>query len=164
MLRTLLPLVFYQVPEAFLLIIAALGLLGLRIRPGRLIVAGLGLGVITFISRRYLLGLFGIGLHTWAILASLTIILSILFNLSVRSALTGCFLSFFLLLMGETLIASPVLVWTKISYAKTLEHPWLHIGFGWLSSGFLIIASAVCHLGGVALIKAPETQTETSKG
>ena len=154
-MKTLLPFLFYALPEAFLLIIAALGLLGLRIRPGRLGITGLGLSILAEVTRFFL---FDKGLHTPIILIGLTISLVFGFQLSWPTAVTGCFLSFFLLLMGESLLAVPVLILTKTSYQTTLANPWLHTAFGWLSAGFLVIASLVCHLGKVALIRAPESQ------
>ncbi|MCL6614025.1 MAG: hypothetical protein K6U03_05345 [Firmicutes bacterium] len=154
--RFLIPFLLYQIPEAFLLITTALGLLGFKLRPGRLVAAGLGLGMITWLARHFLFGLFGIGLHTWAILFALTLALVIGFKISLTTALTGCFLSFFLLLMGESLIAAPVLTVTRISYSETLTNPWLHVGFGWISSIFLVVASVASHIFGFILITAPE--------
>ena len=148
---------FYKLPEAYLLIIAALGLLGLKIQPGRLLLAGLGLGILTEISRFYLLKL---GLHTPVILLGLTLALIFGFRLSISTAITGCFLSFFLLRLGESLIVSPILMFTKINFQHTLNNPWLYILFGWLSASFLVAASLICHLGGIAIIKAPEASAE----
>ncbi len=146
---------FYKLPEAFLLLLTALGLLGLKIRPGRLVMAGLGLGALTEVSRYFL---FNLGLHTPVILVGLISALVLGFELSVTTAILGCFLSFFLLLMGESLLMSPILTWTKIPFQAVLNDPWLYICFGWISSGFLVIATGICHLGGFALIKAPEAQ------
>ena len=132
------PFFFYQVPEAFLLILAALGLLGLRIRPGRLVLTGLGLGILTDVSRRLL---FNLGLlHTPVILLGLILALAIGFRLSLPTAATGCFLSFFLLRMGESLVVLPIMQWSRISMQIALANPWLHVGFGWLSASFLVLA------------------------
>lgn len=159
-MKTMIPFLFYQLPEAFLLLITALGLLGLRIRLGRLIIAGLCLGLLTQIARFYLLT---ISMHTPVIVAGLATALTIGFQLSLPSAITGCFLSFFLLLMGESLLASPVLTWTKITYESTLANPWLSVAFGWLSAGFLILASLISHIGKFVLIKVPETKSTSYK-
>lgn len=144
-----------------MLILVALGLLGLRIRPGRLLLAGLGLGILTEVSR---LLLFYAYLHTPVVLLGLVCVLVLGFRLSLRTAVTGCFLSFFLLRMGESLIAFPVLSWTKIPVQVTLANPWLHIGFGWLSAGFLVLAAVFSHLFGVTLVTAPEAQIDDQKG
>lgn len=158
-MESYLPIIFYQIPESFLLILCALGLLGLRIRLGRLLIAGLGLSAVIIVSRHFLFKYNF--LHTPVILAALILVLSFGFKLSLKTSITGCFLSFFLLRMGESQLAAPVLNITKTSFEATLLNPWLHIGFGWLSEGFIILAVLICHLGGVALIKAPEAKVNT---
>ncbi|MGQ9780127.1 MAG: hypothetical protein ACUVRM_09680 [Bacillota bacterium] len=153
----LLPFFLYQIPEAYLLIICALSLLGIKIRPKRLIIAGFGLGVLTEISRYFL---FNLGLHTPVILFGLIVILVIAFELSISTAITGCFLSFFLLRLGESVLVAPFLSWTKLSLQTILANPWLHIAFGWLSASFLVITAIICNFGKVVLIKAPEANVK----
>lgn len=153
MSKIAIPFVLYQLPEAFLLIMAALGLLGFRLSPSRLLLSGLGLGILGLVSRHFL---FGLGLHTPVILAGVVCALIFGFGLTIRTAITGCFLSFFLLLMGDTLALTPMLNLSKISIQTMLANPWLHIGLGWVSDIFLIAATAACHLGGFVLIRAPE--------
>mgnify|MGYP005854768225 FL=1 len=154
-MNELVPLLFYQIPESYLLILGSLGLLGLKGRPGRLIFAGLGLTVATQLSRRFF---FNLGLHTPIILLSHIIILIIVFKLSTSMALTGCFLSYFLLKMGETLVVVPVLNWTKISFKTTIINPWLNVGFGWLSASLLLISVLICYIWRVSLVKSPAIQ------
>ncbi|MCL6495218.1 MAG: hypothetical protein K6T54_10630 [Ignavibacterium sp.] len=146
----LIPFLFYQIPESYLLILSSLGLLGLRGKLGRLIFAGLGLGIITQLSRYYL---FNFGLHTPVILFAHVIILLICFELPISIALTGCFLSYFLLKMGETILVVPIFSLTKTSFTDAINTPWLHVAFGWLSASFLVISVLICYIGRVPLIR-----------
>ena len=140
-----------------MLILASLTLLGLRVNIIKFLLSGFCLGLITMIARHFL---FNIGWHTPVILASLIVILVVVFNLSISTAVTGCFLSFFLLLMGESFLMSPILSLTKISFQTIINNPWLHVAFGWISDGFLIIGILVCALRKKPLIKAPEAVSE----
>ena len=152
--KDLIVFALYWLPEAYLLILTALILLGIKINLYRVLLSGLCLAIITFISRQFL---FNLGLHTPVILISLIIILSIGFKLRVSTAITGCFLSFFLLLMGESFLMGPSMNIFKITFKEAINNPWLHIAFGWVSEGFLIIAILICKIGKVTLIKAPES-------
>lgn len=155
----LIPFLFYKLPEAFLLIAAALGLLGLRPRPGRLFLTSLGLGVLTEVSRYFL---FSSGWHTPVILLGIILALILGFGLSVSTAITGCFLSLFLLRMGDSLLVAPLLKLLKLTYQGTLGNPWSYVAFGWVSAGFLVIAVVLCYFARLYLIKAPEAQKEAA--
>lgn len=154
MIGIILPFLLYGLPEALMLVLSSLGLLGIRTKPGRLLVAGLGFGILTLIPR---IVLFVSYLHTPFILLCLIVTLIIFFKLSISTAITGCFLSFFLLRLGESVLLPPILNLTKIAFNNTLVNPWLHILFGWISSIFLIIAIIICYIGKIPLVRAPES-------
>ena len=96
------------------------------------------------------------GLHTLAILFGLILTLVFWFKLSITTAVTGCFLSFFLLIMGESLVLAPILNVTGIPYEKMISNPWLHIALGWTAEVFLVIVILAGIFGGFSLLKAPE--------
>lgn len=153
--QRVIPFVFYMLPEAFLLLLSATGLLGIRIRLARLAIAGFGLWVITVVARSLL---FSTMLHTPIILLGLIFMLRWCFGLSYSTAITGCFLGFFLLIMGEMLISSSILAMTRIKLNDALHNPWLHVAFGWMSSFFLILSAIISHVFKLTLINAPESQ------
>lgn len=152
-MKSIIPYLFYQLPECYLLIMAALGLIGVKYQVRRLIPAGLAFGSLAIPARILLLRY---GIHTPLILIALVLILAWVFRLSLSSAITGCFLSYFLLLQGETLVIIPVLRLSGLTFQEVLANPWIHVGFGYLSATFLIVAAIVCRLTGFALIRASE--------
>ena len=154
LIQTLIIFMLYQFPESILMILAALCLLGLKIRLGRLFIAGLALGVVGVFSRHFLSG---IGLHTPVFLISLVIALFFSGKKSLPSSIIGCFLSFFLLILGESMLMTPIAGIFKISFDSILSSPFLHIVFGLVSDGFLMIAAIICLCWRVTFIKVPES-------
>ena len=84
-MKTLVPFLLAGLPENYLLILAALLLLGLKFRGDRLLVAGLCLGIFSYFARVFL---FDLGLHTLAILFGLILTLVFWFKLSITTAVT----------------------------------------------------------------------------
>ena len=154
-MKTLLPFIFYGLPESFLLISAALCLLGLKIRVSRLLIAGFCLGGVSYLAVVFLRDM---GLHTAVILVALVLVLAIWFRLSIATSVTGCFLSYFLLSIGEILILSPIQHFIGFSNDQIASSPWARICLGWISAGFLIIAIAAHFLWRFKLLKAPEAE------
>ena len=133
------------------MILAALTLLGERSKVWRLLLAGLGLATIHFLARTCLLHL---GLHTPIILIGLIVALTFGFRLSINLAVTGCFLSFFLLLLGESQVAVPIMHHMGFTYQDTLTNPWLGVALGWISASLLVLTIVVCRLTGFVLVKS----------
>lgn len=159
-MKTIMPFIFYKLPEAFLLISSALGLLGIKINPRRIIASSLVLSAIVEIARHYFLEM---GLHTPIILLAFVVILILIFHLSIIGAIIGCFLSFFLLIAGESLVATPILRLTKIPYQLTLTNPWLYLMFGWLSASFLLIATISSHIFSFSLIRIADIDNKRQR-
>lgn len=160
---TLILFVFYAIPESIIMILAALTLLGQRFKVRRLLLAGLGLSMVAFLARTYLLHL---GLHTPVILLGLITALMLGFRLSLNLAVTGCFLSYFLLMLGDSQIALPILRHLGVSFKETLEHAWWGVGFGWISASFLIFTIVICRLTGFVLVRStpnPDIKIVNSK-
>lgn len=133
------------------MIIAALTLLGQHFKFWRLLLSGLSLATVLFFSRSYL---FHLGLHSPVYLIGLIIALKVGFRLSLNLAVTGCFLSYLLLMLGESQVAVPILTKIGISVEESLMNPWLSVAMGWSSASLLIITIMVCRLTGFVLVRS----------
>ncbi|NPV51963.1 MAG: hypothetical protein HPY71_00370 [Firmicutes bacterium] len=136
------------------MVIAGLGFLGVRRSLRRAIAVGLIVGTATVIFRSLLPG----GYHVPLVLLSYCVSVGLILKVSAKTAIIACFISSFLINLGQVLIISPVLKVLGLSFEDALRSVWLHIGFGWLGDAILFVAAMLVTLRKTTLIRVPESE------
>lgn len=121
------------VPEGIMMILAGLGFLGVFPPKKLSILMGLAFGTATFVFRVIFPG----GLHVIMSLASYIVLVYFVLKVSIKTAMLSCFISSFLVNIGQLLIALPILKLTGLTFDQTLSNPWLHVAFGWAGDAIL---------------------------
>lgn len=149
---------FYQVPEAFLLMFCGTRLLGLRPAPKRLWSAVALLAVAVPLARR-LLG--ATGLHTLVLFVLYVILATNLFRVSFATGLSAATVAFFLLTMGEYVVMIPATALFGFNAQRlVLSGLGGQLAVGYLSATLLMVGGLAAYFGGFILVKAPEAQAE----
>ncbi|HHY97230.1 MAG TPA: hypothetical protein GX509_00675 [Firmicutes bacterium] len=154
MINKLLVWILFAVPEGLMMVIAGLGLLGIR-RPFRkMALAGVLVGTGTMIFRAFIPN----GYHVPLVLIFYCLLLVLVLRVSAKTSILACFLSSILINLGQLLIALPILRIAGLSFQDTLANIWLHIGFGWLGEIIILICSIMVIVRRRPLIPVPESE------
>lgn len=141
------------VPEGIMMILGGLGFLGVfpRRKPG--IIVGLAFGTVTCLFRAILPG----GLHVIASLVTYIVLVHFVLKISIRTATLACFVSSFLVNIGQLTVAFPILKLTGMTFDQTLVNPWLHVSFGWAGDAILGIVTAYTIIRKKPFVPVPES-------
>lgn len=158
MSERLLVWVLFLIPEGLMMVIAGLGFLGVRRSFRRIALVGFMLGTAAMVFRLLLPK----GYHILLLLLLYCILMVLVLRVSVKTSIVACFVSSFLINLGQVLVVSPIFKVMGVSFEQTLDNPWLHIAFGWLSDTLLLIATIFVSVRRRAIILVPESEQSES--
>jgi hypothetical protein len=148
------------VPEGIMMIVAGLGFLGVFPPRKSSIIAGLAFGTATCVFRAILPG----GIHVIASVVTYIVLACFVLKTSLKTAMLACFVSSFLVNVGQLTVALPILKLTGFTFDQTLRAPWLHVAFGLAGDAFLVIATAYTTIKRKPFIPVPESTTKGGVG
>ncbi|NPV80993.1 MAG: hypothetical protein HPY52_12095 [Firmicutes bacterium] len=154
MSNKLLVWILFAVPDGLMMVIAGLGLLGIR-RPFRkMMLVGFLVGTATMVFRSWLPW----GYHVPIVLFFYCILMVLLLDVSIKTSILACFIASVLVNLGQLLVALPILKATGLMFEKTLSNTWLHIGYGWLGESIIFLCSIFVMVRRSVLIPVPESE------
>ncbi|WP_068134297.1 hypothetical protein [Limnochorda pilosa] len=135
-------------PQTFLLLYAALGLVGARAGSRRLAVPAATLGLVALMLRPTLS-------QGWYIPVSMAILVAslMLFRLaSTLEAVAAAAIGFILIAAGDLFVMAPTFYLLGFSYDQVVESPRLYVVFGSLEGTFLAVAALLVRVKAVTVV------------
>ncbi len=155
LLHELLTWLMLAVPEGIMMVFTGLGSLGVR-RPWKAVAAaGFAVGTASAGFRIILPG----GFHAPVVLLVYAVLVVAVLKMSVKTAVLACFISAFLVNLGQVVVALPILKATGLSFAQTLTDPLLHLAFGWAGETVLVVDTVLVALKRGVIFTVPESRT-----
>lgn len=148
------------VPEGIIMIFTGLGFLGVFPPKKLCILVGLFFGTATCAFRAILPG----GLHVVASLLTYIVLVHFILKISIKTAMLACFVSSFLVNIGQLIVALPILKLTGLTFDQTLSTPWLHVAFGWAGDTVLGIIAIYTIIKRKPFIPVPESDMQGGAG